>query len=136
MITKFKIFEELNEDEPAEEGDYVICSTNPAWVEINDYLKSSIGRIESIGSDKYYPGKSLGNDHLVYFTDVPVDFKPFDFFDFKRRDKNDYSSTKTSPVSGEFKLYYKSFNKYEIKYWSKDKDDVEAYIAAQKYNIA
>ena len=89
-------------------------------------MKSSIGRIESIKSDKYYPGKSLGNDHLVYFTDVPTDFKPFDFFDFIRRDKNGEES----------KLYYKSFNKYEIKYWSKDKDDVEAYIAAQKYNIA
>ena len=130
MIIKFQLYEKLNQGVP-EEGDYVICEPQSFHKapEIKEYLSHSIGRINRIGGEEYHSGRSIESDHLIYFTDIPQNksFDMLNFFDFKRRDKNDYS--------GEFNIYCKFFNSRNIIYWSKDKKDLERLLKTNKYRL-
>ena len=65
MITKYKIFERVNQGEP-EGGDYVICkdTTEP---EINIFSRKNIGKIIQIEPDLY------PFEYLVKYDSVPYD---------------------------------------------------------------
>ena len=125
MITRFKIFEELNEGDP-EKGDNVICEykepnipdrilNKPNAIEnINNFLSNNIGVIIRTGDkDEKHRGY-----HVLYTQHIPYNLLTYGFFDYTR---HNYSSA--------------SFRYDEIIFYSKDKYDVEAHIAAEKYNI-
>ena len=104
MITKFKIYESINEGEP-EIGDYVIIETNDD--EFKHYSNKYIGKIIEIEKN-INPNPNFPNTKRDIFR---VLFKDFDN---KKREM---------------------IWRYEIKYWSKNKEELETLIAAKKYNI-
>ncbi len=101
MITKFKMFENINESEP-KIGDYVICKTrNPEKTAFKEYVDNNIGRImNEFKDDSYFYGKDIKN-YIVRFTN-PTTY---------------------------------TFNKDQILYWSKNKEDMKDIQQANKYNL-
>jgi len=86
MITKFKIYEDTNADNP-EIDDYVIIQTRSK--------KLCIGIIYAMISNYFYIKYKLPSGN----TNNEI------------------------------------FYKHEIKYWSKNKEDLETYLQANKYNL-
>ena len=101
MITKFKLYEEINQNEP-EEGDYVICSEYEK--DIKDFIENNVGQYVHYEVGARYPYDIEYNipDNII-------------------------------------KIYFENncrrFSFDEIKYWSKDKDELESFLAAKKYNL-
>ena len=62
MITEFKIYESLNDEEP-KVGDYVICRTE-FNNDLNLFLDNNIGEIIAIDFDFY-------ESYQIYFNDIP-----------------------------------------------------------------
>ena len=114
MITKFKLYEELNAGEP-EVGDYVIIEK-----EYDDFEdKNNVNFINSsIGYIWKSPGKST---HIVKYNNIPDNTKQF--FQY-----SDYSD---GLKIGNSIIVYND----DIKYWSKNKEDLEHVIQSKKYNI-
>jgi hypothetical protein len=122
MITKFKLFETVNIDEP-KVGDYVICSEiadvvfykNEDWyndyIELINILKDKIGKIVIIDELSY----------LVEYKDVPKKLRQ-DFF--VHNDKK--------------QLVCRRFAREDIVFWSKNKKDlsnIDLLRKSKKYNI-
>lgn len=110
MITKFKIFEELNIGRP-KLGDYVICghmelySTKPALV---NFIENNIGiLIKEVRTD------SLKGFRVQYFN-VP-------------------SNIINNFGPGPSKIRY--FSTDDIIYWSENKEELEEILATKKYNL-
>ena len=111
-----KRFEDINIDEP-KVGDYAVFFDDIGQIgsdvsgDFNEYLyfiNNTIGeiiKIENIDAYKYH----------VKFENVPTNINKY--FD------------KT------FDYYYLRFHIEEILYWSKDKEELEKYIQAKKYNL-
>lgn len=102
MITKFKIFENLNEQPKV--GDYVLLNVNvfPYENEITaDLIMSKIGKITEI---KHNLPLNQKNTYIIKFN---IDSTFFD----------------------------KEFNISHFKYWSSSKEELEAMIASNKYNL-
>ena len=119
MITQFKIFENVNHGEP-EVGDYVICHSHmDFFYEVNDFTKTNIGEIIKIDSQvdkyKYEYDDNIDVIYMVKYENVP---KTLDFLVFKDYDCDSF-------------VMYKD----DIKYWSKNKEELEKVIEAEKYNI-
>ena len=115
MITKFKIFEneiEIQQDD-LKIGDWVICNVTQADSEFVDYVYSHIGCF--VGKDDKYEN-TLEANYMVMYKNVTKQFREYCI---------------------EFKKYQNcvSFYRYEIKYWSPNKEDCEAYMMANKYNL-
>ena len=93
-----------------EVGDYVICTDNGITNDNNFevYLKSHIGKIILIK-------KYIKDPYLVLYENLPDKFKT-------------YSSTNDN-------LKLIKFNENEIIHFSKNKEDLEHIIVANKYNI-
>jgi len=106
MITKFKIYESINDGEP-DIGDYVIIETNDE--EYKHYSNKYIGKIIEIERNKN-PTPNFPNTKRDIFRIL------FEDFDTRRSDRE-------------------IIWRYEIKYWSKNKEDLEPLIAAKKYNL-
>lgn len=53
MITKFKIFESVNEDEP-KIGDWVLCTSKDISDDTKTFLETTIGQLVKITKDKKY----------------------------------------------------------------------------------
>jgi len=114
MITKFKIYEKLNVNEP-EVGDYVICYN----YETDDVLfrdkftSNNIGKLMEIQNLNHY-------NEIEYSYMVKYDFLPdeLDWLNFKDLGK-----------------YVLSFYKNDIKYWSKNREDLEMILQTNKFNI-
>ena len=66
MITKYKIFEKLNQGEP-EEGDYVIMKFGSSDTEFVKFITNNIGKITE------YRGKEKTHVRVKYLKDVPSD---------------------------------------------------------------
>lgn len=113
MITNFKIFENINKGEP-EIGDYVICEEKIGSISqfIKDFVNSNIGKIMAILD------KPSVYDFWIHY-DIPDDEK-FKLF---------YSSNEEVPSS------WRKMKRNEIKYWSRNKEDLEPILAGTKYNI-
>ena len=95
MITKFKIFENINKGKP-KVGDYVICKVADTLesTSFGIYVSTHVGKIDNIVKTKYD-----------------------DFYQVE------YSNTGNK------------FQEYQILYWSKNKEELEAILASKKYNI-
>jgi len=110
MITKFKIFENVNENEP-EVGDYVIASSNDFLIDLNEFTKNRIGRLYNIFKPLYVDDLS----YTVIYDNIP---KELDCYTFKVYDEEAIS-----------------LDKEDIKYWSKDKEDLEKILMTNKFNL-
>jgi len=110
MITKYKIFERVNQGEP-EGGDYVICkdTTEP---EINIFSRKNIGKIIQIEPDLY------PFEYLVKYDSVPYDLK-------------DKIKNKTR----HFSRGGRQFSLKEIEYSSKNREDCVKYLKFKKFNL-
>ena len=99
MITKFKIYEEINRGRP-EIGDYVIVEFGPVTSDSNhffprEHVENNIGEIIDYGFAKYY----------IKYENLPREDKIIEIF---RKD---------------------------IKYCSKNIEDLEMFITSKKYNL-
>ena len=120
-----KMFENLK----PEVGDYVICKEDGdtySSIEFNNYLSNSVGRIIKNSSDSLFH---------VTFDHLPSD----DVL------KYSFYVAKSSIIRNLDKSKYKMFNdkytnvtildKTDIIDWSKNKEELELKLAANKYNI-
>ena len=121
MITKFKLFETVNIDEP-KVGDYVICSEiadvfykNEDWyndyIELLNIIKDKIGKIVKIEELSY----------IVEYKDVPKKLRQ-DFF----------------VLNDKKQLVCRRFAREDIVFWSKNKkdlSDLDLLRKSKKYNI-
>ena len=90
-------------------GDYVVCEDTVYGFELQNFTNSHVGRFIK-EEDGFY---------IIKYENVPRNLK----FDMTYANRNNsYSDVAI-------------MNEGEIKYWSKDKEDCEAYLAAKKYNI-
>ena len=107
MITKFKLYEAINQGEP-EEGDYVICkevenySIGPP--SIKDFVENNIGQFVDFTVGLIYA-------YIVKYENVPDE------------------------IEENFEKNCRRFNIIEIKYWSKNRKDLEELLAIKKYNL-
>lgn len=114
MITRFKIFENINDGEP-KVGDFVIIKTKDLPQLYNfygDFIKTSIGRIWKIHSVNFF---------LIKYENIPKEIK--DYFSY-----SDYS--KGLNIGNSILVH-----KRDIIYWSKNKEDLDYIIDAKKFNI-
>ena len=102
MITNFKIFEEINQGE-LEIGDYVICEES-----INDNLKDFISN--NIGSFSGFSEKGHPYIYIIKYENVPDFLLERDWFNNNCR----------------------RMCRREIKYWSKNIEDLESILAVKK----
>ena len=103
-----KLYEELNIDEP-ERGDYVIaeCTKNVSNKKMIDFVNNTIGILINAEYDHL-----IGTfEYTVKYDDIPEEISEYYF-----------------SISGT-----KCF--YELKYWSKSKEELMSIIAARKYNL-
>lgn len=97
MITKFKIFESINELPKV--GDYVLIKRSNVGSLSIDFFDNNIGQISRIEEDFYY----------VNFEKSPI--KSIEYYKNRRYSIN------------------------EFKYWSSDKEELEEFLAAKKFNL-
>jgi len=100
-----KVYDNLDNNEP-EEGDYVICKEHSLNKYFVLFLENNIGKIIKINDYRYF----------ITYDNIPEecnDYFMLYFCNFKTRD----------------------FFKSEIKYWSKNKKDLEIILQANKYNL-
>ena len=125
MITEFKIFEELNEDKP-KVGDYVMVDSKyyqdieyQFTFQMNDVSNLTNFLNNSIGYIFKNPNKS--SFYLIKYDNIPKDIERFFYY-------TDYSEGMKIGNS-----LFVSINK--IKYWSKNKKDLQHFIDANKFNM-
>ncbi len=110
-----KTYEDIN-NEP-QVGDYVICgvpgireSDNP---DMFNFIKNTIGQIVKIeNSDTAYP------TYYVHYNNIP------EYLKFDSRKSPSLSIFNEEP-----------FRRKNITYWSKNKEELELKIIANKYNL-
>ena len=120
-----KMFENLK----PEVGDYVICKEDGdtySSIEFNNYLSNSVGRIIKNSSDSLF--------HVTFDRLPSDDVLKYSFY-----------VAKSSIIRNLDKSKYKMFNdkytnvtildKTDIIDWSKNKEELELKLAANKYNI-
>lgn len=125
MITKFKIFENLNQGQ-IEVGDFVLCqidynslSVPGRLSEINNALLTHIGTVNKISE---YPNNIFKD--WKYYIKFKID-KDEDFwycFTFNGNEKNE-----------NYKII--GIKENEIKYWSKNKEDLDVIVKSIQYNL-
>jgi hypothetical protein len=106
MITKFKIFENINEGRP-EIDDYVLLKYATYHNDMTNFLNNNIGKIIFIDD----------NFCIIEYYNVP------DLINH-RFDYNKINNT-----------YKKTFKTRFISYWSKNREDLEDILMANKYNL-
>ena len=114
MITKFKMYESVNEKPKL--GDYVICHTEddtiPAWYErkdeLVDFISKNIGCIIQIDNSAFCSYKvKYKNDEII-------------------KDYCQENNWKQDVLEFEFR---------DLKYWSNNIEDLEPLISGTKYNL-
>jgi hypothetical protein len=115
MITKFKIFENMNDGEP-KRFDYVIVNPqNPRMSEYPELLKfltETIGKIIS---------RMWTDSYCIIYENIP--------------DEIMYYFEHLISVCDSDSYYYKYFEREEIEFWSEDKEELEKVLDAKKYNL-
>ena len=117
MIINFEIFENSESYKDINSGEYVILNINDHYLfhhftDIDNrkflkYINSTIGEISII---------LRTNKVIITYDNIPKHVRQF----FKYDNSNKYNMT---------------FNVDDIKYHSSNKDDVESYLQAKKYNL-
>jgi hypothetical protein len=108
MITKFKIFESVNEDEP-KIGDWVLCYSEDISDDTKTFLETTIGQLVKITKDKKY-------------THYEVEYRNKKYTD-ESFNKNTFT------LSHIMKILYWSENRKELE------KKLEILRTANKYNI-
>ena len=121
MITKFKLFESVNDGEP-ELGDYVIChETSEEYDDAVEYINNNIGKIIYVYSE------NEKNRALLFCS---FDFMVKYDIDFEKEEFRRVDFQVLTDLDGCRKM-----ERREIKYWSKNKEDLESILAINKYNL-
>jgi len=118
MIKNFKIFENINQGEP-EVGDYIIV-----YEQFEDELNSNIGELIKIFSKNTDDYKN--SDYDVRY-DYPYIVK---FDNLSKKLQSDKGLWNT-----DFPSHTRIYSRKEIKYWSKDKEDLQKILDAQKFGL-
>jgi len=111
-----KTYEKVYVDRPEIDDWAIVHLSQNIDDELNKFIKSNIGKIVDIGYETIEDYR--GNQHksqfyvLNYDTEIPKNIKIW------FQDDNNIA-----------------FETHEIKYWSKDREDLELIIAANKYNL-
>jgi len=107
-IKEYKWHKILNNNRP-EKGDYVICQEDG---KLDEFLSLNIGQVKYIDSyDKIDTLYTVGYDKISY-------------------EVRSYFSKRI-----EYNQYLRNMLIEEIKYWSKNKEDLEVILQANKYNL-
>ena len=107
-----KTYETVNKTKKPIIGDYVLCLDQSDDNDLNDFLSNNIGQyIAPFGSDEF--------PYEIEYTDIPRDL--YGAFSVDGEDGNNLGT--------------RQFSLKEIKYWSKDKKNLELIITTNKYNI-
>ena len=115
MITKFKIYEAINVGN-LEIGDYVICREKLYGdVIIQNFINNNIGKFVKKQSEHTLADNCYG----IEYDNVPEDL--LDNFDL------DWRENPRKPI--------RWMKRKEIKKWSKNKEDLEHLVTANKYNL-
>ena len=113
-----KTYEDLANN--PEIGDYVICDEKGNDEEISDFEKNNIGRVVDYrtvyNTNPTFDSISTFFNIFVQYKNVPNEI--YDDFDYHKRIAN-----------------CRIFSKKEIKYCSKNKEDLEIILQANKFNI-
>ena len=91
-------------------GDFIICKEYSLKKEISDFISTNIGKIIS--------DRSLIHDYTIKYQNVPKDLKPY----------FSYHSSIFGPNC-------RGIDKENILFFSPDKETIETYLQANKYNI-
>jgi len=111
-----KTYENINEDAP-QVDDYVICEEYSDERELDIFLANNIGKIVDIEKNTYFAGIK----DIIYWV---------------KYDSNIGEELETSFNFGKYmEKNTRPFDKKEIKYWSKNKEELEHIISANKYNL-
>lgn len=116
MITKFRLYENL---ELPKVGDYVICESNE-WLkklplkpenvmEFHDYIHNQIGKIISEDTHANSFESEENFRYLLHYDDDGI-----------------------LPFLGRHRFW---ISKKYIKYWSKNKEELDTILQANKYNL-
>ena len=113
MITKFKIYEAINQGKP-KVGDYVILNyseTNTNDIKKSLFIDNSVGKIFRKEEEFFY----------VRYYNIPEEILK----DFKYSDYSDGIRVGNSVF----------IHTDDILYWSEDKEELEVILTAKKYNL-
>ena len=124
MITKFKIFESINEGRP-KINDYVLCDMTTHFSDADKLFPVTNKAIEFINNNIGLIYKQPNqNSYLVKYFNIPEDLEKFIFH---YSDYRDYEG----PKKGNSILV----DIENIKYWSINKQELMPFIQANKYNL-
>lgn len=131
MITKYKIFESINEGKP-KVFDYVIVNLNYRYNNTNGdlvkFLSENIGRIKKDYFDEIYNDDGSGSYVLKYVFEVEYDDVPSGI-------KKYFVKTPYYGRSSADRCYLNSVEEKFIQYWSENKEELEMVIGAKQYNL-
>lgn len=122
MITNFKIFEELNENNP-NINDYVLLVDN------QDFFMKNIGKIKFIVKND-----EQENVYIIEYKEDIIPEKPRVYFKSKIEMKQ-LLNTHNYDVELNKDCFYYLCLLDRIKYWSSNKEDLEIILDMNKYNI-
>ena len=105
MITKFKLFETISKDEP-EIGDWVVCNES----ELYSYYDVINFTSNNIGKYIRYDTDFMG-PYVIYYEEIPKTLEKY----FSHNERN--------------------MSLDEIKYISKNKEELEYIIQTNKFNL-
>ena len=116
-----KLFEELNQNVP-HIGYYAIANSNDADEETQNFFLTHIGKISSIFHDKID----------IEYVDVPEDLSYGSNWDdncymFKYLSEPNHKHSRNTPSLQN--------SNSEVLYWSKNREDLEDILTANKYNL-
>lgn len=113
-----KTYENINEPQV---GDYVIGYSLYFSDKTNNFLKNNIGKIIDSENNAYN-----NPEYRVQYEDVPDNVvDSVDFYTFVPYEGNRFAK----------RVYFVKLVKSEINHFSKNKEDLEPYINANKYNL-
>lgn len=108
MITKFKLYESVDEGEP-KLGDYVICFEEDSGDEkFDNFLLNNIGKVIGYNSGNY--------DYTIKYYYAPKEY--LFYFGSVGNDK-----------------LCRPMMKKEIIHWSENKEELVSFIESNKYNL-
>lgn len=124
MITKFTLFETLNQGKP-EENDYVICHSYIPKIKArkvdeiySEFITTHIGQIVCI----YTPSTALGIEFTIKFQPEEIPTVLINDFIVAWRGDNTQCYDHHEKLS-------------EIQYWSKNKSDLERLLTQKRFDL-
>ena len=123
-----KTYEKMNNN--PEIGDYVICNDQTQIPDdIQNFIQTNIGQIIDYEKFDTSSGRRNDNPYCVKYENVPEEYCKYNVFltDVKMANLIKFDLKPTEAV--------RYFNKYEFVHISKDKEYLETFLIAKKYNL-